>query len=971
MMKNKLFLACAAVLMTGMLKAQMVGPDAYIKGNNVEIGVRGIGGFEGIDCAVSPPLPGMHLRSSNNLFGFVANPQLNAWMTFDGDFFTPGSPENGWGFEIGTTGGVSQGNNCAWLQQINGAITNWSQTFNCVNVDWEGDCTSGTDLHFKINYFLQTNDLYYTTTVSITNNTTATIPDMYYYRNLDPDNNEEIGGIFTTQNTIVSQPGSGCNLAHVSATSTDPATQPQSYLGLAAIGANWRAMYGGFSNRDASDIWNGAGFGFVQTVGSTNFADEAIALGYRIQNLAPGATETFKFVVILDAASANNAVNNVLYFTYPGSATAPPSVCTPWTDTVRTCGGPVPITINGPIVSDYTWSWSPTAGLSSGTGSSVIANPTVTTTYTATGTPVTSCVNPVSMTFVVEVTPAGGNNPVIVDPGVICQSDPPFNLSVDSTGGTWLGTGITNSSLGTFNPTAAGPGTHLITYYTNAYCNNTDTINIVVLGSASATITQPAPVCSGSAPFNLTAAAPGGTWSGPGITSASAGTFDPATAGTFTVQYDIAGTCPSTDTVIVTVNQQKDATITQPAPVCISSPAFNLTAVDAGGTWTGAGITNAAAGTFNPATAGAGPHIITYTIGAPCGDVDTVVVTVVAVYNATIANVSPKCVNAPAFNMSAASPGGTWSGTGITNAASGTFDPSVAGAGIHTITYTIPGLCGTSDTALVTVVALPVISFVSDTLEGCSPATITFTGTDDQPGGSYFWNFGDLSTTADTSHLAAPSYTYLNAGSYTVSMTYTNAIGCQSNSTISNMITVHAHPFPSFLALPPEVDILTPTINFADQSVGNNTISTWNWSFGDGSTSTSQDPSYTYPEVGSYPVTLTVVNNFGCDSSVTSYVEVQPVYLYYAPNAFTPDGDGKNDVFMVKGDNIDPAHFEMRIFNRWGEQIFRTTDLNVGWNGARNNTGEVSELGVYVYKITLKDWQGRKHQYIGHVTIVK
>ncbi|MFL5764610.1 MAG: PKD domain-containing protein [Bacteroidia bacterium] len=968
-MKNKVFLVCVSLLISGWMRAQMVGPNAYIKGNSVEIGVDGTGGFEGADTLVSPPLPGMHRRCANNRFGFVANPQLNSWLTYDGDFFSPGSPENGWGFEIGITGGVSQGNNCAWLQQINGAITNWNQTFNCVNVDWEGDCTSGTDVHFKINYFLQTSDLYYTTTVSITNNTTATIPDMYYYRNVDPDNNELIGFDFTTQNTVVSEPGGGCNLAHVCATSVVPSSQPQSYLGFAAIGANWRADYGGFSNRDASDLWWGTGF--TQTVGATNFADEAISLAYRIQNLAPGATETFKFVVILDAASANNAVNNVLYFTYPGSATAPPSVCTPWSDTVRTCGGPVPIVINGPIVSDYTWTWSPAAGLSSTTGSSVIANPAVTTAYTAVGTPITSCVNPISMNFVVEVTPAGGNNPVIANPGVICQSDPPFNLTADSTGGTWLGPGITNSSLGTFSPAAAGPGTHLITYYTSAYCNNTDTINIVVLGTASATITQPAPVCSGSAPFNLSAAAPGGTWSGTGITSSSAGTFDPATAGTFTVQYDISGTCPSTDTVIVTVNQQKDATITQPPPQCISAPAFNLTAVDPGGTWSGAGITSAAAGTFNPATAGAGPHIITYTIGAPCGDVDTVIVTVVAVYNATIANVSPKCINAPAFNMSAASPGGTWTGAGITNGAAGTFDPSVAGPGVHMITYTISGLCGTTDTALVTVVAMPVISFTADTLQNCSPAVITFTGSNDQPGGVYSWNFGNTLTAADTSHLPNPSYTYVNPGQYTVSMTYTNLIGCQSNSTITNMITIHDHPYPSFVALPPQVDILSPTITFADQTTGNNTVTNWNWSFGDGSTSAVQNPTYTYNTVGNFPVTLIVTNNFGCDSSVTTYVNVEPVYLYYAPNAFTPNGDGNNDVFMVKGDNIDPDHFEMRIFNRWGEQIFRTTDLNVGWNGAKNNTGEVCELGVYVYKVSLKDWEGRKHSYIGHVTIVK
>ena len=105
-----------------------VGPDVYVKGTSVEYGIRGIGGFEGIDVLTSPVPGGMHLRSANNLFGFVANPQLNAWAgsAFDGDFFTPGSPENGWGFEIGTTGtvaaGTMGGNNCSYLQQINGAM---------------------------------------------------------------------------------------------------------------------------------------------------------------------------------------------------------------------------------------------------------------------------------------------------------------------------------------------------------------------------------------------------------------------------------------------------------------------------------------------------------------------------------------------------------------------------------------------------------------------------------------------------------------------------------------------------------------------------------------------------------------------------------------------------------------------------------------------------------------------------------
>lgn len=497
-MKNKyiqnfLILFFCVGVKVNFITAQMVGPNAYIKATSLEIGLDGQGGFEGCNTGVSPPLPGMHFRSSNPLFGFVANPQVNLWTTFDGDFFTPGSPENGWGIDI--TGGGIASNNCndmssgtGGLFNIPGTLTNWTHNFDCYSADWEGDLTSATNLHFKINYFLQETDLFYTTTVSITNNTSATIPEMFYYRNLDPDNNVELSSFYETQNTIVSQPGTGCDLAHVSATSILPSSQPQSYVGLAAVGANWRAMYGGFANRDASDIWNGTGPGFVQTPGATNFADEAIALAYKIQNLAPGATEVIKFVVILSDSSASQAINNLLYLTYPGSVPGAPLSCTPYNDTIPTCGGSVPISVTGTNVTDYTWTWSPATGLSSSTGPSVVANPSTTTSYTVTGTPISACFTPISFTFVVAVSPAAGTPPVITAVPPMCVNNPPVTLTVDSTGGTWSGTGITNTSAGTFDPSVAG--TYTITYTTAGACPATDTIAITVHGAPSPNFTS-------------------------------------------------------------------------------------------------------------------------------------------------------------------------------------------------------------------------------------------------------------------------------------------------------------------------------------------------------------------------------------------------------------------------------------------------------------------------------------------------
>ena len=94
-------LTCLVFLMSGTLVyGQLVGSDAYLIGDNLEIGVNGAGGHEG-----AAELPGSHNRSnliisSPVYFGFVANPQLDTWATYDGDFFSPGTPENGFGMEL-------------------------------------------------------------------------------------------------------------------------------------------------------------------------------------------------------------------------------------------------------------------------------------------------------------------------------------------------------------------------------------------------------------------------------------------------------------------------------------------------------------------------------------------------------------------------------------------------------------------------------------------------------------------------------------------------------------------------------------------------------------------------------------------------------------------------------------------------------------------------------------------------------
>ncbi|MFT7611907.1 MAG: hypothetical protein ACI9J3_000856, partial [Parvicellaceae bacterium] len=381
--------------------SQVYGTEGYLIGTAVEIGISGTGGFEGADITLGQPVTPIHFRSNNaNLFGFVADPTFSGWAQFDGDFFTPGGSENGWGLEVGGSNGVKFSNNCAFPVNIPGAIGNFVNNAGCMSLEWNGTvASSGVDLSVNIVYSLKQNDLFYTTDVTITNTGAVPLDSIFYYRNVDPDNNVEINGsIYATTNTIVANPPTACNIAHVTAEQTAPWN---SYFGFAAVGDMYRVSYGNFTNRDGSDIWFGAltgpsGVPYVNAVGSSATVDEAISLAYLIETLPVGGSESLKFVSILNSAGANAAFDNLFTFDYVGSIGGT-AQCIPTVDTVyivpggsgatgSACSDSILLEITGSAANDFNWTWSPATGLSATTGPLVWAFPAATTTYTVTGT---------------------------------------------------------------------------------------------------------------------------------------------------------------------------------------------------------------------------------------------------------------------------------------------------------------------------------------------------------------------------------------------------------------------------------------------------------------------------------------------------------------------------------------------------------------------------------------------------------
>lgn len=314
-----------------------------------------------------------------------------------------------------------------------------------------------------------------------------------------------------------------------------------------------------------------------------------------------------------------------------------------------------------------------------------------------------------------------------------------------------------------------------------------------------------------------------------------------------------------------------------------------------------------------------------------------------------------------------------------------TWTPAVAQTGNNitvkplistTYTVTIKDNCGTpaaTDTVRVNINVSPVIKFAADTVQGCSPLTVNFTDSTTVSGGvitSWKWDFGDKSGSDSKNPTHVFTTTGVTTSIYTVTLTVKSSNGCVATIIKKDMIRVFPVPVADFAA-PISNSILNPTVHFTNTSVG---ATSWAWDFGDtlctpvNNISTMYSPNHTYSEIGEYCVKLIVKNVGGCTSDVTKCITIDPQFVLYIPNAFTPNGDGDNDFFYAKGEYIND--FEMRIFDRWGNMFYYADRINEPWNGKKNNIGEIAQQDVYVYQITIKDNKNKRHKYVGTVTLV-
>ncbi len=153
-------------------------------------------------------------------------------------------------------------------------------------------------------------------------------------------------------------------------------------------------------------------------------------------------------------------------------------------------------------------------------------------------------------------------------------------------------------------------------------------------------------------------------------------------------------------------------------------------------------------------------------------------------------------------------------------------------------------------------------------------------------------------------------------------------------------------------------------IQFENTTIGGNT---YYWEFGDGQTSTVVHPSNTYDEPGTYFISLYAENEIGCRDSITKSIRILPEFYIYVPNTITPNDDGSNDYFSASTINV--VSLEVRIFNRWGEELFYSDDKRFQWDGTYN--GQPVPDGVYVYKLHYLSINGDDELIYGHVNVLR
>ncbi len=206
-------------------------------------------------------------------------------------------------------------------------------------------------------------------------------------------------------------------------------------------------------------------------------------------------------------------------------------------------------------------------------------------------------------------------------------------------------------------------------------------------------------------------------------------------------------------------------------------------------------------------------------------------------------------------------------------------------------------------------------------------------------------------------------YQFQDTGLYTITQVVINSASCNGTDTFKKNIYIINSPVADFSASP-VIPVTNSPVTFTNLSTG---AVRYAWDFGDNTGSTDVNPSHMYKRTGQYSACLTAYNRLSCPSKIckATSADIQP--LADLPTAFSPNGDGANDILYVRGAAIQTM--DLMIFNRWGQLVFETTSQDKGWNGTYN--GKPQEMDAYAYVLRVTFIDGTTLQKKGNVTLLR
>jgi gliding motility-associated-like protein len=516
-------------------------------------------------------------------------------------------------------------------------------------------------------------------------------------------------------------------------------------------------------------------------------------------------------------------------------------------------------------------------------------------------------------------------------------------------------------SLGNFDPRISGAGNYEVYYeITDGNgCWNRDSLIIRVDTIPNASIQAAGPYCANQETQLITPILSGGHFN-PTLFIDSLGNFDPriSGAGDYEVYYEITdgNGCWNRDSLIIRVDTIPNASIQAAGPYCINEGTKIIKPILDGGYF----ITTAyldSNGNFDPLISGAGSFDIYYEITDErgCWNFDSIQITIYDYIDATIKPVEDICENEDAIQIEVVNNNGVFLPKNYLNT-SGIFNPTLAGPGIHSIVYSITNQwnCNDIDTINVLVNPKPNNQILVLPKLGCAPLG-TRISTDSK--NRVYWEINDtfLGQFYDTTLL-------LKEGTYKLHFRAVNEFNCQ----IEILENLQSLPSPTadFISNKDSAFLGEAKIIFTDKSTGN--IVEREWYFGDGGFSNETNPTREYLDTGVFEVELFVINNVGCRHNATGIIVIEHTFSLFIPNAFTPGGDGLNEVFRPLGNKIHSV--SCKIFNRWGEMLIDEDNFK-GWDGTYKD--EPVQDGVYLYIMTVRDMQGNTHNKSGQVHVLR